>query len=296
VIVVVGAPGSGEYGDEFRHAATLWKTAASKAEAEITVIGEGSHHKETDRERLRSAVGESRSSSLEPLWLVLIGHGTYDGREAKFNMRGPDVSDTELADWLKSIERPLIVVNGFSASGPFLNRLSAKNRIVVTATRSGDEQNYSRFGEYFAEAIGDLKADLDKDGQVSVLEAFLAASRGVEEFYRSKSRLATEHALLDDNGDRLGTPAAWFEGLRVVKRAKDRAEPDGLRAHQVHLIMNDRERNMPPELRQKRDRLELEVAALRAKKDKLSEDDYYKQLETIMTELAQVYSEAKMLP
>ena len=108
-----------------------------------------------DRERLRTALAEKGTAGLEPLWVVLIGHGTFDGREAKFNLRGPDVTDIELAEWLKPIRRPLAIINGASASGPFLNRLSGEGRVVVTATRSGDEQNFARFGGYIAEAIAD---------------------------------------------------------------------------------------------------------------------------------------------
>ena len=109
--------------------------------------------------------------------------------------------------------------------------------------------NFARFGQYLAEAIADPRADLDKDGQVSLLEAFLTASNRVERVLSHPiAQLATEHALLDDNGDRLGTPADWFRGVHATKRAKDGAAPDGIRAHQFHLIPSDRERRHVPEL------------------------------------------------
>ena len=227
----------------------------------------------------------------EPLWIVLIGHGTYDGREAKFNLRGPDVTDLELSEWLAPYKRPVVVINCASASGPFINRLSGSNRVVVTATKSGYETNFARFGQYLAEAITDPRADLDKDGQVSLLEAFLTASSRVEEYYRTHSQLATEHALLDDNGDRLGTPANWFRGVRATQRAKDGAALDGIRAHQLHLIPSDRERAIPAEKRQRRDQLELSIAALRDQKAKLGEEEYYVRLEKLMVELARLYHE-----
>ncbi len=168
-----------------------------------------------------------------------------------------------------------MVLNCASASGPFINRLSGNNRVVVTATKSGYEMNFARFGQYLAEAIADPRADLDKDGQVSLLEAFLTASSRVDEYYRTHSQLATEHALLDDNGDRLGTPANWFRGVRATQRAKDGAQLDGIRAHQLHLIPSNRERGIPVEMRQRRNQLELSIAALRDQKDKLGEDEYY---------------------
>jgi hypothetical protein len=180
-----------------------------------------------------------------------------------------------------------------SASGPFINRLSGKDRVVITASKSGYELNFARFGQYIAESIGDDRADLDKDGQVSLLEAFLLASSRVNEYYRTHSQLATEHALLDDNGDGLGTPAEWFRGTRAIKRAKDGAGLDGRRAHQIHLIPSDRDRQMPADQRHRRDQLELSIAALRDQKDKLNEDDYYRRLEDLMVELARLYQDAE---
>ena len=125
-----------------------------------------------------------------------------------------------------------------------------------------------------------------------MLEAYLVAGNQTAEFYRTRSRLATEHPLIDDNGDRLGTPADWFRGLHATKRAKDGAEPDGVRAHQFHIILSDREQRMSLDQRQRRDKLEQSAAALRSKKDRIPEDEYYAQLETIMTELAHLYRQA----
>jgi hypothetical protein len=293
VLVVVGAPGSPEYQSQFHQWADQWQAAAEKAAAESVRIGLDGKAGVTDHDRLRSVLAEKASTGREPLWLVLIGHGTYDGREAKFNLRGPDVTDQELAEWLAPLRRPVAVINCASSSAPFINRLSGEGRVVVTATKSGHEQNFARFGEYLAGAIADPRADLDKDGQVSLLEAFLTASGRVGEYYRTHSQLATEHPLLDDNGDRLGTPADWFRGVRATRRAKDGASPDGLRAHQLHLVPSDRERGMPAEARRRRDELELAVAGLRDQKEKLGEDEYYARLEPLMVELARVYRGAQ---
>ena len=109
----------------------------------------------TDHDRLKAALAEKAGGGSEPLWIVLIGHGSYDGKEAKFNLRGPDVTDAEFATWLAPIKRPVAVIDCASASAPFLNRLSGPDRVVITATRSGSEQNFARFGEYLAEAIAD---------------------------------------------------------------------------------------------------------------------------------------------
>ncbi len=289
VVIVVGTPGTPEYGAQFRTWADQWQAAAAKASAESIRIGQSDEAGVTDRERLRTTLAAKSANGQEPLWVVLIGHGTYDGRDAKFNLRGPDVTDSELAEWLVPVKRPVAILDCTSSSGPFLNRLSGANRVVVTATRSGHEENYARLGQYLAEAIADPRADLDKDGQVSLLEAFLTAGSRVNEYYRSHAQLATEHALLDDNGDKLGTPADWFRGVRATRRAKDGAPLDGIRAHQLHLIPSDRERGMPADSRRRRDQLELSVAALRDQKDKLGEDAYYGRLEPLMVELARLY-------
>jgi hypothetical protein len=289
VVIVVGAPGAAEYKGQFERWAGLWQAAALKAGAVSIQIGANQPGGSLDRDRLHSVLEEQAKAGQQPLWIVLIGHGTYDGREAKFNMRGADVTDSELANWLSPLKRQVIVINSASSSGPFINRLSGPNRVVVTATKSGFEMNFTRMGQYLAEAITDPRADLDKDGQVSLLEAYLTAGSRVDEYYRARSQLSSEHALLDDNGDKLGTPASWFKGVRATQRARDGAALDGIRAHQVHLIPSDRERGMPAEMRKRRDELESSIADLRDQKEKLKDDEYYARLEKLMVELARLY-------
>lgn len=288
VVLVLGAAGEDEFGESFRQWAEKWREAADAGSADFVLVGDGDEST-ADRDRLQEIVAKQSEADLDALWIVLIGHGTFDGHAAKFNLRGPDVTAEELAQWLEPVPSPTIVINCASSSGPFLNKLAAENRIVITATRSGYELNYARFGEYLAGAIADPAADLDKDEQVSLLEAYLTACRHLQEFYEQETRLATEHALLDDNGDGLGTPPDWFRGLRATKRAKEGAALDGLRAHQMHLVESDREAHIPRKLRQRRDALEREIEALRDKKSEFSEAEYYEQLESIMVQLARVY-------
>jgi hypothetical protein len=288
-VIVVGAEGDPEYGAQFNQWADRWEQAAQRGDARLIRIGDQDSDSAADRDRLKETLAALPAKSTAALWLVLIGHGTFDGRLAKINLRGPDVSAKELAGWLEPFERPLAVINCASASGPFVNRLSAAGRVVVTATKSGYEHHYARFGNYLSAAIADQGDDLDKDGQTSLLEAYLAASARVAEFYAQQGRLATEHSLLDDNGDGLGTPASWFRGVRAVRKAEDNALPDGARAHQLHLIRGELEQNMPPDVRSRRDQLELAVIQLREKKPELDEGEYYRELETLILELARLY-------
>ncbi len=292
VIVIVGAAGEPEYATQFAKWARLWEQASNKGNATFVAIGLKEQASPSDRDELRQVLAAQEQQGATALWLVLIGHGTFDGRTAKFNLRGPDLSAMELAEWLKPIRRPIAVISTASASAPFLKELSAPGRIVISATKSGFEQNYARFGQYMAEAIIDPKADLDKDGQTSLLEAFLTASHATAEFYAAAGRLATEHALLDDNGDTLGTPAEWFRGIRPVQKARDDASLDGYHAHQLHLLYSATESAMPPELRARRDQLELQVMALRDAKTTLPENEYFAKLEPLLQEIARIYEPA----
>jgi hypothetical protein len=297
VIVVVGAEGETEFRDKFRAWAARWEAAAKASAAELTTIGLADSGGKSDRDLLVERLAEAgKTQSTEAVWLVLIGHGTFDGKTARFNLRGADFTPAELAGWLKAIERPLAVLNCASASGPFVTELSGKNRVVVSATKSGHEYNFARFGDYLSAAIGDLAADLDKDAQTSLLEAYLMAAGGVNEFYKSEARLATEHALLDDNGDKLGTPADFFQGVRAVKSAKSGAAPDGLLASQLVLVKSAQEEKLPALVRARRDELERQLGELRLKKSKLPEEEYFALLEPLLLELSKLYESADKPP
>lgn len=291
VLLVVGAQGEPEFGTNFLQQAEPWRQACQAASANLTVVGLSPSDPSPpadDLHRLKSALHDLPRDGSDA-WVVLVGHGTFDGREARFNLRGPDLTASNLVEWLQPFKRRLIVVNTASASAPFLKPLSATNRIVITATRSGNEINFTRFGSRFAQAIQQPSADLDQDGQTSLLEAFLSASFQVAEFYKTEGRLATEHALIDDNGDGLGTPADWFRGLRPVKRPRDNAALDGLRAHQVHLIPSPAENQLPAPVRARRDALEIEIAELRDRKASMAETLYYAELEQRLRSLASLY-------
>ena len=292
VFVLVGAAGEEEFGKQFAEWAGRFEKLAATAQAKLVPIG-WKTVETNDLARFKQALDAEPKEGAGELWLVLLGHGTFDNKEARFNLRGPDLSAGELAEWLKPFKRPVAVVNCASASGPWASKLSAPGRVVVTATRSGSEVNFARFGAHFSAAIGSPDADLDKDGQTSLLEAYLLASNRVTEFYETEGRLATEHPLLDDNGDGLGTPPDWFRGVRATKKAKDGASADGLRAHQFVLVRSEQERKLLPAVRAKRDELELRLGKLRDQKTELGEEKYYALLEPLLVELARVYQPAK---
>ena len=294
VVIVVGAEGDPEYAPIFARSADRLLDASRRAHADVTLIGRDPQQNPeaapTDKDRLTKVLAAESSKLGGELWLILIGHGTYNGSEAKFNLRGPDVSAHELATLLRPTTRPLAVINTTSSSAPFLNKLSGRNRVIVTATRSGHELQLARFGDHFSAAIAEDAADLDKDGQTSLLEAFLAASSRVAEFYKREGRLATEHALLDDNGDSLGIPADFFRGTRATAKPAKPGQPlDGPRAHQWHLVRSATEESLAPDQRARRDALELQIEALRTAKPTMPESEYYSKLESLLLDLARVY-------
>lgn len=290
LVVVVGAPGEEPYARAFAEAADAWQQAGTRGGAAPTIIGAGGAEAGDDLTRLDELVPRLAAGEGAPLWIVLLGHGTWDGREAKFNLRGPDLSAAQLSGWLNGARRPVAVINCSSASAPFLSELSAAGRVVVTATKSGSEDSYARFGTFLAQRIDSPEADRDRDGATSLLEAFLAASAEVGEFYEEQGRIVTEEALIDDNGDGLGTPADWFRGVRAVKVAKEGAETDGRRAHQLQLVAGEEERRLSDEARARRNKLEEELFALRARKETMPEEEYLGELERILRALGKIYA------
>jgi hypothetical protein len=292
LLLVLGAEGTAEYGQQFREWAARWESAAAEGGAATIVIGRGLPEGDrADRDLLKQSIAEEAGVRDVPLWIVFIGHGTFDGRSAKFNLRGDDVAANELALWLVPLQRPVAVINCTSASFPFLKELSGPSRVVVTATKSGFEANYCRFGDYLSQAIGDLAADLDKDEQVSLLEAFLKASRRTQEFYNGEGRLATEHALIDDDGDGVGTRGDAFAGVRPVRDSETGAL-DGYHAHHWQLIPSQADRRLAPDVRRQRDDLEVAVFQLRDRKAELAEDVYFAELENLLVQLAELYERA----
>jgi len=293
IIVVVGASGSATYEGLFRDWSKQWVDAAKRGKATIHTIGvDPSNGSKSDRDRLADVISEECQRGRRELWIVLIGHGTFDRRDAKFNLRGPDVSADELAKWLQPYQRPAAIVNCASASGPFLVSLAGPNRIVISATKSGGEQNFTRFGDFLASSLSDATADLDKDDQVSLWEAFLAASRKTAEFYSTDGRLQTEHAMLDDNGDGMGVRADQFQGLIPREKPASGILIDGLNAHQWHLIPNEQDAQLAPEVLTKRNQIELSVAELKGRKSEMSEADYWLALEQLLVELAELNESA----
>jgi hypothetical protein len=291
LLIVVGLAGDPEHGELFHK----WGAQLAEASAKIGVSGERlvylvDQQGETDklatgrstREEIVKAIdGFARAAAPEDVvYVVLIGHGSYDGRAARFNLPGPDIGPAEFNAAFKRLPvKQLVFVNTSSSSGPFLEELSAPGRTVITATRSGAEQFATLFGGHFVEAFTSAEADGDKNQRVSMLEAFRFAKAGVTRAYEQEGLLATEHAMLDDNGDKEGSQdpqptgadgklAATLAMGSVADAAPLPADPK-LRALYI----------------ERRD-LERRVESLRLLKDSMPPAKYTAELEKLVTDLA----------
>ena len=291
ILVVIGASGEEEYGKAFLEWSKRWRTVFQSDD--FSLIDGTSDVKPGEKEHRLQILdwigkdsGDSPDGMLQERWLVLIGHGTHDRTAAKFNLKGPDISADAISKALAKVKAKWLIIDGSSSSGPFINALSGENRIVITATKSGAEQNYTRFGEYLSQAISDRSTDLDHDDCVSILEAFLAASNRVAKFYENEGRLASEQALLDDNGDGRGTPAAFYRGARPVKAPANGLKLDGPIASRT-LVSSFGEPDLRTnEQRAQSDMIADQIELLRARKKELPEDEYYQELERLFLEIA----------
>ena len=290
VMIVTGAGGEQEYTELFAEWAGDLAKAFDDNSAELVHISNKPENTGA-RKTIELTLDKWVKNPAGEIWILLIGHGTFDGKAAKFNLVGNDISDAEFQRWLKPHHGPLVFINASSSSAPFIRTLSGPNRIVATATKSGYEQNFCRFGGYMAASLGQSLADLDKDGAVSVLEVFLIASRKTAEFYRENDRLVSENALLDDNGDGMGTPADWFRGVRTQKKAKGKSTADGKLSRLVFPVIPTMEKDVPGPLRKKRLAVESQIETLRSLKKTLDSEIYYRDLEKLFLELAIVNDE-----
>jgi hypothetical protein len=290
-LIVSGASGGQKYAEKHEQWRTTLDTTLRQRlqfdSSRITVLTEdGGAGALASRENLTRAIERLRSAVRpgDVVFIVLIGHGTFDGTQAKFNLVGPDLDAEQWSDALRGLPGLLVVVNSTGASFPFLERLSGPDRVVVTATDSAAQRFETVFPEYFIQALDDPAADIDKNGRVSVWEAFAFASTRVRQFYEQNGRLATERALLDDNGDGLGKEAGapGPDGTLASRTYLDAAAAPATGADPALL-----------ELLERRTALEGQVEELKVRRALLPPEAYQKEFEALMLELARVSQEIR---
>ncbi len=296
-IVIGGLGGEPAYTEKFSD--YLFATRTGLVEelgfdaANVRVLGERSIVEQphvdaaSDAETIRAAFDALRTSvGADDLVLVMLfGHGSYDGEAAVLNIPRRDLKDADYGELLDALRtQHTVFINTASASAPFIDALSASNRTIVTATRSGTQRNETQFPRHLVEALNaPNNADLDKDGNLSVRELFEVAAQQTAQGFEVEGTLATENALLDDNGDGEGTR------LDDLATSPDGATASGiflgrsLSAEAAALVA----RATPAQLTE-RDALMQEIASLTAQKAQLEADAYYAQLETLFVRLARL--------
>lgn len=293
VLMIGGIAGEATYRERFESWADQFLGATDAAgipDDRVIYLAErpDSHpraHARSRRENVQEAIAEiaSRAQTGDRVLILLFGHGSYSDGEARFNLSGPDLTTTEWSLELERLaEQRVVFANTASASGPFVEALSAPGRTVLAATKTGLERNATIFGGHFVEAFAGDGADLDKNGRVSILEAFRFARLEVSRVYEQDGRLLTEHAILDDNGDGEGSDALTAEA------------PDGQEAATLYLEAGAPStavvpQTQDPELRrlyEERAAIQRRVDEVRARKPEMSADAYDRALEDILVELA----------
>jgi hypothetical protein len=276
VLIVVGLAGDPEQSELFRKWASDLAAASERLGVARTQIIQVGDERAATRDGIHRAFTDlgQRAGADDLAMIVLFGHGTFDGRAAKFNLSGPDLTAAEFAPLLAKLpSRQIVFVNTASASGPFVEALAAPGRTIITATRSGSEQFATLFGGYFVDALTADAADRDKNRRISMLEAFEHAKGEVARAYEREGLLATEHALIDDRGNLAATLA-----LGNAEGASGLPADPKLRA-----------------LHEERRDIERRLESLKLLKSGMPQPRYLAELEKLATALARKSREIKEL-
>ncbi len=281
LVIVVGLAGDPEHGELFKKwGTTLAETATARLnvpQENVVLLSDAA----ATRAAVSKALGDvaAKAGEQDTVIIVLFGHGTFAAKIAKFNLTGPDMTAQDFAPLLAKMKsKRVVVANTTSASGPFVEALSGPGRVIVSATRTGGEMFATLFGGPFVEAFSTESADADRDGKVSILEAFDHAKRAVAASYQREGLLPTENALLDDNGDKEGSMEPGRQGkdgpsaaVLAIGSFKRQAAP-----------ANERLRALYAE----RDAIERRLESLKLLKSGMDPGKYAAELEKLATDLA----------
>lgn len=272
LLVITGVPGDEEHAKQFQKWADAFVDAAKKKDSvpdgNITVLAD----RRANKEGVEKAFADltARAKPNDSVVVLLIGHGSFNGQQAAFNLPGPDLT---VAEWTKLLDKlpvPRVAfVNTSSSSGAFLPAIAAPGRVVITATKTGGERNETLFPEFFVAAFNDPSADRDRNGHVSLAEAFEYAKAKVVQAFQQKGNLLTEHATMDDGGEGQ-LAASMFLGIGRADSTltADTSDPA------VKKLVDEK------------DAIDRQIAALKLRKTSLPEAQYEQQMEQLLTDLA----------
>ena len=281
VVIVVGLAGSPEHGEVFtKWGTTLADTATQKLNVpkeNVTLLSGAPATKDGVVKALGAVA--TKADEDDTVLIVLIGHGTFSNKIAKFNLTGPDMTPQDFEPLLKAMKsKRVIFADTTSASGPFVETLSGPGRVIVAATRTGGEMFATLFGGPFVDALANESADGDHDGKISILEAFDYAKKAVAASYQREEKLPTEHAVLDDNGDKEGS----LEPGRQAKDGQSAAVMSIGSMRRTAAPANEKLRVLYAE----REAIERRIEALKLMKSGMDAAKYAEQLEKLATDLA----------
>ncbi len=248
-------------------------------------------------ENVRRAVAQL-AKTMKPqdqLFIFMVGHGTHDGDWCKFNLVGSDLRDIDFAQLLLQLPtEKIILINTTSASGPFIEKLSGEERVIITATKSGRQHFETNFADFFLNVLYSGEADANKDHRISFAEAFKFAKTRQDAWFAEKRQIRAEHPLLDDNGD--GTGSEDLDGTADGQLAS-RIFIGPISAELEATMKRPQTGTSSPadNLLLKKVRLEQEIEELKAKKDKIKPAEYAQKLEALLIELAKVNQDLKKL-
>ena len=280
LLVIAGVGGDDEHTAQFHKLAGRVVDGMKKAglpDADITYLADAPEqdaaHKpaRSTRENVVKAFADitAKSKPGDEVFVLLIGHGSFDGRLAAFNLPGPDMTADDFGVLLdKLANERVIFVDTSESSGPFVDALKKSGRTIITATKTGGERNEARFAEYFIDALTTDEADRDRNGRVSVGEAFDFAQTKVKQAYEKEGHIQTEHAVLEDGN--AGKLAA------TLYLAPDKSK--ALLAQTTDPAMRA--------LLEEQAAINRGIEALRLKKDGMDPAEYDQQLEKLLTDLA----------
>jgi hypothetical protein len=279
-VIVAGLGGEPDYAQRFTAAANdldrIFK--AEGPMAHVTTLTGAQSTAVQLREALTAVAHDAKAD--DDFVLILIGHGSFDGVEYKFNLVGPDLTAAEIASLCdRIVARRQLIVDTTSSSGGAIPAFERPGRAVIAATKSGTEKNATVFARYWVEALQDPEADADKSDSISAMEAFTFATKKTAAFYDSQKRLATEHAVFNDTG--AGEPA----------REAGNGQGEFLSSFTLLRLGTSQQAANNPALRsllEEKDNLEQKIDALKYQKAAMDPEDYKKQLTDALVALAKV--------
>lgn len=291
-LIVAGVSGT----EKFAASQKTWVTSLQTtlqdrlkfAPDRVTVLSEtGTGTAVANRENVLRVLDsfKSKLTADDTLLIVLIGHGTFDGTAAKFNLVGPDMDSKEWKTALDGNPARLVFVNTTSSSFQFVPALSGKNRIVIAATDSAAQKYATMFPQYFIEGLDQgAKADIDKNDRLSVWEAFVYASQAVKQAFEKQGTLVTERSLIDDNGDGVGKEAAAATGTDGVLSKTTFLDPLPAASAANPALAG---------LEKQRVALEAEIEQLKGKKGEMPAGQYEEEFERLAIELARISAQIR---